>query len=393
MRRGIAVPIVATLLSACVGPDDAGPLPSAAPSPAPTASPSVEPTRPDPSSFRGRLVRIAVVPQAVALAVRPGDPGLYVAAKTGQIVSVDDRGAVTPLLDISGEVTQGYEQGLLGLAFSPDGAFLYLNYTDLAGDTHVTEFAVDGGRIDEASRRDVLVVDQPYSNHNGGHVAFGPDGYLYVGLGDGGSSGDPEDNAQALGRLLGKMLRIDPRPRGTRPYGIPDDNPFVGTEGARREIWALGLRNPWRYSFDRATGDLWIGDVGQNRVEEIDFQPAASRGGENYGWDGYEGTLPFEEPLPADAVAPLHEYGQDLGRSVIGGYVYRGSAIPELQGAYIFGDFFEPELRALVPPGGDRPPKVTMLGVGVPDLASLGEDAEGELYALSLSGGLYRLAP
>jgi glucose/arabinose dehydrogenase len=187
------------------------------------------------------------------------------------------------------------------------------------------------------------------------------------------------------------MLRIDPHPGPGMPYTIPPDNPFVDRPGARPEIWAFGLRNPWRYSFDRETGDLWIADVGQYSREEIDLQPASSSGGENYGWDGYEGTLPYEEPLPRDSVPPVYDYRRDLGATVIGGYVYRGSAIPGLRGAYLFGDLYNPAIRMLVP-AGDRYSHRT-LGVGVANLSSFGEDLAGELYLLSLSGPVYRLVP
>jgi glucose/arabinose dehydrogenase len=337
------------------------------------------------------LITIAALDQPLALAVRPEDPALYVAEKTGRVRAIrDGKPEQKPVLDLSDEVSLGGEQGLLGLAFSPDGRYVYVNYTDLAGDTHVTEFEMREGTADPRSRRDVLVVDQPYENHNGGNLAFGPDGYLYIGLGDGGSGGDPEDHAQELGSLLGKMLRIDPRPAGDMPYGIPEDNPFVSRKGARPEIWAYGLRNPWRYSFDRVTGELWIGDVGQDRREEIDLQPSGE-GGRNYGWDGYEGNLVYEQPLPEDAVDPVYAYGGELGASVIGGYVYRGSRLPALQGAYLFADFFNPVLRALIP--AEQGFEEVPLGLKVDDIASFGEDAAGELYVLSLSGQVSRLAP
>jgi glucose/arabinose dehydrogenase len=367
----------------------AGSTPPSGSSPSALRSPA-SPTRQALGDVRVRLVRIADLFQPVALAERPGPEELYVAQKTGEVVLLrEDR--ATLVLDISGEVSKGGEQGLLGLTFSPDGAFMYLNFTDIEGDTHVTEFRMEDDRPDPTSRREVLFVDQPYSNHNGGHLAFGPDGYLYVGMGDGGSGGDPMDVAQSLGSPLGKMLRIDPRPTGGRPYGIPPDNPFADRAGARPEIWAYGLRNPWRWSFDRQTGDLWIGDVGQSAREEIDFQPGSSPGGENYGWDGYEGTLEFEPPLPEDAVPPVYDYGRTRGASVIGGYVYRGTEIEGLQGAYLFGDFYEPAVRLLKVDEGD----VTghrELGVKVPGLSSFGEDLDGELYALSLGGPVYRLA-
>lgn len=382
------------ILVACGG---SGAEPALSPTPPPlsptgdaaTASPKLTPR---PKVARVRLELVAELVQPLALAQRPGDDALYVAQKTGQVVAVrKGRVLPTPVLDLSDEVSDGGEQGLLGLTFSPDGRFLYVNYTDVAGDTHVTEFAFRGGLAAGGSRRDVLRVDQPYSNHNGGNLVFGPDGFLYIGLGDGGSAGDPEDNAQDLTSLLGKMLRIDPRPSGGRPYSVPSDNPFPGDDDARPEIWALGLRNPWRYSFDRETGDMWIGDVGQSDREEIDVVSAGSPGGTNFGWDGYEGTLAFEQPLPRDTVPPVYEYGRELGATVVGGYVYRGGAIPNLRGAYLFGDFYNPDVRVLLPrPGGVRHAR---LGVRVETLSSFGEDTDGEIYLLSLAGPMYRLLP
>jgi glucose/arabinose dehydrogenase len=224
---------------------------------------------------------------------------------------------------------------------------------------------------------------------------FGPDGYLYIGLGDGGSGGDPHGYGQSLRTLLGKMLRIDPRPQGGKPYGIPPDNPFVERQGARPEIWSFGLRNPWRYSFDRETGDLWIGDVGQNAREEIDFEPAGTPGGRNYGWNAFEGSAPFPggAPAPEDAVPPLIDYPLEAGAcAVTGGYVYRGTAIPSLRGAYVYADFCVGQLRALVQRNG-RTVQRRDLEPQVEALASFGEDQNGELYVLSLSGRVWRLAP
>ncbi len=362
-------------------PPPSPPPPTAAPDGSPTPTPTREP-------LRLRLVRVATLDQPLALSVRSGDPATYVAQKTGQLVALR-AGRSEVVLDLSAEVSQGGEQGLLGLAFSPDGRFLYVNYTDRGGDTHVLEFEMRGEGVATGTRREVLSVGQPYGNHNGGHLAFGPDGYLYVGLGDGGSAGDPQGNAQDPGTLLGKMLRIDPRPRGGQPYTVPADNPFTGRRGARPEIWALGLRNPWRYSFDRKTGDLWIADVGQSAREEVNRQPADSTGGENYGWDRLEGTRPFEGEAPSDAVAPVFDYGRDVGGTVIGGFVYRGSAIPALRGGYVFGDFFSDRLMVLRVRDGDV--RFRRLRVGVPNLSSFGEDEDGELYVFSLSGGVFRL--
>jgi glucose/arabinose dehydrogenase len=340
-----------------------------------------------------RLVKVANLDQPLGMAVRSGDSSLYVAERTGRIMAIrDGRVDPRPVLELSGQISLGGEQGLLGVEFSPDGRYLYVNFTDLRGNTHVTEFKMASERARARTERDILVVDQPYSNHNGGHLAFGPDGFLYIGLGDGGSAGDSLGNAQSLGTLLGKMLRIDPRPEAGRGYSIPEDNPFLGDTDARPEIWSYGFRNPWRYSFDRETGDLWIADVGQAAREEIDFQPASSGGGENYGWNHFEGTVPFAGGDLPDAVRPILDYGRDQGATVIGGYVYRGSDIPGLQGAYVYGDFFNPSLRAFLREGR-RAVARTELGVQVPNLSAFGEDLEGELYALSLSGPIYRLAP
>lgn len=336
------------------------------------------------------MKRIATLDQPIGMAVRSGDESLYVVEKAGRIVAIRE-GTVDsrPVLDISDEVSQGGEQGLLGLAFSPDGSRLYTNHTDLDGDTRVTEWAMGERRVDSTSRRLVLTVDQPFSNHNGGNLAFGPDGFLYIGLGDGGSGGDPMGNAQSLQTLLGKMLRIDPlNPAGGRAYGIPDTNPYVARPGTRPEIWAYGLRNPWRYSFDRATGDLWIGDVGQSTREEIDRQPAGT-GGLNYGWNRLEGTIAFEGEAPRFATPPVYDYGRDLGGTVIGGFVYRGDEIPSLRGEYVFGDLFNPDLRALRTDGDEV--DVEPLGPVVENLVSFGEDDAGELYALSISGPIFRL--
>jgi len=374
---------------------------SATPSKGTSSSPSAPPSTTASSSpvskladVRIHLVLVATLEQPLAMAMRSGDRSLYVAEKTGRIMAIRD-GSVdpVPVLDLTSEVSLGGEQGLLGLAFSPSGRDVYVNYTDTNGDTRVAGYAMRNGRVDPASRRDVLFVDQPYANHNGGNLAFGPDGYLYIGLGDGGSGGDPQGNGQSLSTLLGKMLRIDPTPSGDRPYRIPSDNPFVDRSGARSEIWAYGLRNPWRYSFDRVTGDLWIGDVGQSAWEEVDVQLASSSGGENYGWNRMEGSHSYggADP-PANAVRPVYEYSHDHGCVVTGGYVYRGKAIRDLDGAYVFADFCAGGLEALRLQDG-RVIDQHSLGSVVPNLSSFGEDAQGELYAMSLSGGVFRLAP
>ena len=346
------------------------------------------------ADVRIRLVRVASLEQPIAMAVRPGDPALYIAQRTGRIAVLRGRTVdPDPLLDLTHEVSLGGEQGLLGLAFSPNGRELYVNYTDTSGDTQVTGYAMRGDRVDLSTRRDILVVDQPFTNHNGGNLAFGPDGYLYIGLGDGGSAGDPFGNGQSLETLLGKMLRIDPQLSGEFPYRIPPDNPFVGRVDARPAIWAYGLRNPWRFSFDRMTGDLWIGDVGQTAWEEIDRRSSGSSGGENYGWNLLEGAHPYAADSAEDAIRPIFEYSQDGGGcTVIGGYVYRGTQIAGLDGAYLFGDLCLGRIEAIRVEGG-RVVGHRALGPVVENLSSFGEDAAGELYALSLSGGVYRIAP
>jgi len=373
-------------------------------SPDTTATASPDPTgAPDPTDAAGpqplgsvavTLTPVAEVTQPVALAVRAGDTALYIVEKVGRVRAVRD-GALdpTPVLDLTGRVSTGSEQGLLGLAFSPDGGKLYANFTNPAGDTRVVEYAFSGGRADPSSARELLAVDQPYANHNGGNLVFGPDGKLWIGLGDGGSGNDPQNRAQDLGVLLGKMLRIDPTPSAGRAYTIPADNPFVGQDGARGEIWSFGLRNPWRYTFDRSTGDLWIGDVGQNAVEEVDFAAGSSKGGENWGWPGLEGSRSNKGGRPDGAVGPILEYDQASGGcSVTGGYVYRGARIPSLTGAYLYGDYCRGQILAVRQSGG-RVSEEADLGLSVDGLSSFGQDAAGELYALSLSGTVFRIDP
>jgi glucose/arabinose dehydrogenase len=330
----------------------------------------------------------------VALTFRPGDNAQYVADGAGRIRVIRD-GVLeaTPVLDISHKVSTGLEQGLIGLAFDPaDPDYLYIHYTDLMGHSHITEYQMDGGVADVQTERDLMVVNQPYANHNCGTLRFGPDGNLYICLGDGGSAGDPGNRSQNLGELLGKMLRIDPR--GAIPYSIPADNPFVGVEGARGEIWSYGLRNPWGWSFDRSTGDMWIGDVGQNLWEEINFQPASSTGGENYGWKLMEGTHPYQGGQePENHTRPIFEYPHGMGCSVTGGFVYRGTRIAGLQGTYVFGDFCSARLWTLGDVDGEIIPVPIETGVPIVSLTALGEDADGEIWAMDLTGNVFRLDP
>ena len=344
---------------------------------------------------RVALEEVARLDAPIALAQRPGFDQLVVAERGGTVRVVDGGRAGEPIVDVSGETTPSGERGLLGLAFSPDGSHLYLSYTDELGDSRIDEWATGPGvaDVDLGSRRNVLSVDQPFPNHNGGNIVFGPDGLLYFGLGDGGNRGDPDERAQNPSELLGKILRIDPRPSGDDPYAVPADNPFAGG-GGRGEVYVLGVRNPWRFSFDRDNGNLWIGDVGQNAEEEIDLLPRGRAAGANLGWDRLEGNRPFEGEAPPGAVPPVFTYGRDEGYSVTGGYVYRGSAIPGLAGAYVFADYGAGVVRALGLEGG-RVVTERSLGVetGPASLASFGEDAEGELYVLSLAGPVYRLVP
>jgi glucose/arabinose dehydrogenase len=345
-----------------------------------------------PSPIDARLEPVITLDRPVAMASRAGDDRLYVAQQGGLVVAFrDDEPGRHVVLDLSDRTSASGEQGLLGLTFSPDGGRLYVNYTDLAGDTHVVEYAMRRERADPRSARELLFVDQPFSNHNSGDLAFGPDGFLYVGLGDGGGAGDPFGNGQSLRTLLGKMLRIDPRASGGAPYSVPASNPFVGRPGVRPEIWAYGLRNPWRFSFDRATGDLWIADVGQSALEEIDRQPASSGGGENYGWSAFEGSVPFSgSPASADVVPPVFEYDHTGGVcAVAGGYVYRGGAIPALEGAYLFADVCVGQVTwlRLTDDGVEH----GTIGAPLDGPASFGEAADGELYVLTLAGPVYRL--
>jgi glucose/arabinose dehydrogenase len=292
------------------------------------------------------------------------------------------------------DVSTGGEQGLLGLDFSADGSKMYVDYTDPAGDTRVDEYQMSGGVANVATRRELLFVDQPFANHNGGQVTRGPDGKLYVAFGDGGSGGDPLDNGQDLTTLLGKIVRIDPTPAGGSPYTVPDDNPFVGQAGVDEAIWMYGLRNPWRFSFDRAAGDVWIGDVGQNAYEEVDFVVSAQRNaGVNWGWSLREGRHQFKGPKPPGARDPIVELPHADGDcAVTGGYVYRGASIANLGGAYVYADFCVGALRAEVQQGG-RIVQSRYLGPQVSQVTTFGQGRLGELYVASRTGTLYKLVP
>jgi glucose/arabinose dehydrogenase len=333
------------------------------------------------------LTSIASAAAPTALATRPGDPTLYVAEQGGRVLAITN-GAVAPapLLDLSDEITSGGEQGLLGLEFSPDGTHLYVHYSARNGDTTVDEFAFaptpgGGGTVDPATRRTLLTQDQPQSNHNGGQLAFGPDGALYLGLGDGGAAGDsgaghaPEGNGQSPTTLLGKLVRID-------------------TTSGEATAFASGLRNPWRFSFDSENDDLWIGDVGQNQYEEIDHVPFAAAAGANFGWPLVEGTHPFRQDSAPGTVLPVFETDRSSGAcAIIGGYVYRGTRIPNLTGAYLFTDNCDGRIRALRLDAAGAVALERELGVSVDGPTSFGEGSDGELYVLSGNDGVFRVDP
>jgi glucose/arabinose dehydrogenase len=379
----LAVAAVTALLGACG---------SSAPSGATTVAPAAH-------AAKIGLRRIGVFSQPVYVAAAPGDPHrLFVVQRTGQIiVLVRGRREARPFLDLSSQVnSSGTEQGLLSVAFAPDyqasGRF-YVYYTDSSNNIRIVQYRRAPGhsnRADPASARAVLTIDHHTEiNHNGGQLEFGPEGDLYVGVGDGGSEDDPHNFGQNTGVLVGKVLRIAPRPNGG--YTIPKDNPFVHQAGRRPEIWAYGLRNPWRFSFDRRTKDLIIGDVGQNTEEEIDFTRHGHGAGANYGWSIFDGDRRFK-PGPAPgavkpAVVALHSDGYC---AIIGGYVVRDPAVPALAGRYLFGDNCKAQINSVVLSAGHaRGNRAT--GLSVPSLAGFGQDNAGHIYLASLAGPVYRL--
>lgn len=334
----------------------------------------------------------------VDIAFRTGDPTLYVVQQDGRIVTVDDGKVGSTVLDISQKISTDNEQGLLGMAFHPTEPLAYVDYTNASGDTVVAEFAVNAdGSFDASSERAVIGIDQPYANHNGGEVVFGPDGYLYIGLGDGGSANDPQRHALDLTSYLGKILRIDPVASGGKPYTVPDDNPFVGNASAKPEIWSYGLRNPWRFDFDTATGDLWIADVGQNQWEEVDLATAADGGGKgvNFGWSAFEGTHRFNtDQSDAGVTPPIWEYPHgDEGCSVSGGAVYRGSDVPSLVGWYVVADYCSGKVWALQAGADDTLAGNVPLGV-VANPSAVVRGPDGELYVLAHGeGSIVRITP
>jgi glucose/arabinose dehydrogenase len=327
----------------------------------------------------------------IALAWRAHDMNMFVAEQSGRVRTVDAQGRLSPTPALTvGPLSSGNEEGLLGITFSPNGSKLYVDYTDPRNNTHVDEYTMRGEIAEPSSRRELLVVSQRYSNHKGGEVITGPDGMLYIGLGDGGSEGDPNHLGQSLSSPLSKILRINPAQSGTSPYSVPADNPYVGKAGVRPETWMWGLRNPWRFSFDRSTGEVWIGDVGQNTYEEIDYANAGEKG-INWGWSAREGFHAFRGSTASPARDPLLETAHSAGNcAVVGGYVYRGTAIPALDGVYVFGDDCRTNLVGVVAPAGHVVAQRD-LGPKVSALTTFGEDRDGEIYAVARGGTVFRL--
>lgn len=394
MRRLVLVGLL--LLS--VGCSDEAEAPASPPAATPSSSGSATDEGPaqaggespyDPGSVDLELVSVVGGLESPLLATHAGDDSgrLFVVEQVGRIRIVEDgRLLDQPFLDISDRLVAGGEQGLLGLAFHPEyernGRF-FVNYTDEAGDTVISEFrAQPDSDLATDSEKPLLQIDQPYSNHNGGHLTFGPDGYLYIATGDGGSGGDPHNNGQRLDTLLGKLLRIDVD--GGEPYAIPDDNPFADG-GGEPEIWAYGLRNPWRFSFD--SEHLWIADVGQNAVEEVNRR-RADEPGVNYGWKVMEGTDCYAagDCDRSGLVQPVAEYTHEEGCSITGGFVYRGDAFPDMRGGYFFADFCSGNIWSIPSDVSERTRPFEMLESGR-SISSFGLDEDDELYVVDIGGG------
>jgi len=377
------------------------PSPSISPSPSSSSTPTQDQptvaTLPDASQYDWVQVVSGLDSPVGLVSAGDGSGRLFVIEKDG-LIEIVKNGEIAPgpFLDIRDRVgSTGGEQGLLGLAFDPhyqQNGYFYVNYTDIQGNTVIARYSVttfNPDRADAETEKQLIYVDQPYANHNGGEMVFGPDGYLYIGLGDGGSQGDPHGHGQSTNTFLGKILRIDVE-HGD-PYSVPVDNPFVNG-GGKPEIWAYGLRNPWRFSFDRLTQDLYIGDVGQAKWEEIDFLPAGSPGGLNFGWNYMEGTHPYQGSPPAglQLIPPVAEYSHANGCAVTGGYVYRGKDLPDWQGVYLYGDYCSGLVWGLLHlPDGSW--QNALLFKTNARISSFGQDEAGEIYMVDLTGTIYRL--
>ncbi len=401
----MAVALAAAVAVSCGGGDDAAGRPARTPVAAPAQPEATGTASPEAgSAARGvKLRRIGTFSAPVYVTSPPGDASrLFVVEQDGRVRIVrNGRTLSDPFLDIRSQVTSGGEQGLLSIAFPPGYAqsgLFYVYFTDRSGDQRIVEYRRrDADHADAGSARLVLRMADSESNHNGGLLLFGPDGHMYVGTGDGGGGGDrhgPRGNAQNLGSLLGKILRIDPGESGGRPYSVPASNPFVGRAGARGEIYAYGLRNPWRFSFDRRNGNLVIGDVGQNAWEEIDFKLRGKARGANFGWRPFEGRSRYTpgESAPGHVRPVIVRSHADGWCSITGGVVVRDRALGGLRGRYLFGDFCKGRvLSAKLSPGRARGVRRTSLRV--PSLSSFGEDAEGHVYVVSLNGPVSRIVP
>ena len=345
------------------------------------------------------LVEVAQFDTPVELTTRPGDVRSFVVEQGGRVLAFDDL-STEVVLDITDRTAANGERGLLGAAFDPAADRAYVHYSNESGNTVLAEYAIDPvtAIFDVESRREVLTVEQPFGNHNGGELAFGPDGYLYLALGDGGSADDPERNSLALSSRLGKILRIDPQPTADAPFGTPPDNPFVDVEGADPTIWSLGLRNPWKFSFDSLTGDLWIADVGQGDIEEINLAPAISGQGAgkglSFGWSAFEGSERFNtDQDDAGHTGPVVEYPHDDGNcSVSGGAVYRGDVIEDLFGWYVYGDFCSGRIWGHDPTSEPGAPIVVELAE-LANLTAIAVGGEGDLFAVSNTGTVSRFSP
>lgn len=345
------------------------------------------------------LVEVAQFDTPVELTTRPGDVRSFVVEQGGRVLAFDDL-STDVVLDITDQTAANGERGLLGAAFDPGADRAYVHYSNESGNTVLAEYAIDPvtAIFDVESRREVLTIKQPFRNHNGGELAFGPDGYLYLALGDGGSANDPERNSLALSSRLGKILRIDPQPTADAPFATPPDNPFVDVEGADPTIWSLGLRNPWKFSFDSLTGDLWIADVGQGDIEEINLAPAINGQGAgkglSFGWSAFEGSERFNtDQDDAEHTEPVVEYRHDDGNcSVSGGAVYRGDVIEDLFGWYVYGDFCSGRIWGYDSTSEPGAPVVVELAE-LANLTAIAVGGEGDLFAVSNTGTVSRFSP